>query len=247
MILSVLLWISGNKLQDAIKRTGEARTEEAKRGAEEARKQAADALRDAGIANEKAGNANERASKLERDNLQLRTDLENATAESRTKQAELAKEQTKLASEQGKTAKAQRAADEAQLALKKHLEEEIERRKPRQITLQQRARLVEILSAGPKGSVDIECVLGDGEGLAFANQIDEVLKAAGWTTTGVSQGVFTPTNPAGAGILVHSGRTAPPYAGALQHAFGSVGLPLGGLEQGQLPEGKVQILVGVKP
>jgi hypothetical protein len=95
------------------------------------------------------------------------------------------------------------------------------------------------------GKVDIMCVLG--EGLAFAQDVSDAINSAGWPPTGISQGAYTPRNPVGFGIVVHSAATAPPYATALQRAFFSIGLPLGGAENSNLPEGQVQIVVGNKP
>ena len=89
--------------------------------------------------------------------------------------------------------------------------------------------------------------MSDPEGQTFAAQIDDILKAAGWSTTGVSQGAFAPHNPMGIFIIVHNAKTAPPYAAFLQRAFDLVGVPLLGEENTQIPEGKVQIIVGNKP
>lgn len=121
--------------------------------------------------------------------------------------------------------------------------------KPRRLDAVQRASLIVALSqANPKGLVTVNCVLGDGEGFAFASQIDDVLKAAGWPTTGVNQGVYAGgANPVGFGILVRSAAKAPPHAGALQHAFTAAGMPLAGAEQSSIDEGTVILLIGNKP
>ena len=122
------------------------------------------------------------------------------------------------------------------------------RMQPRRISPEQRARLIAILAQGPKGKVSINCVLGDGEGHTFANDIDDVLKASGWETTGVNQAVFGGGgNPVGFFLRIHDAVTAPPSAVLLQRAFFSVGLPIDGVVLPSLTEGTIEILVGNKP
>jgi len=183
---------------------------------------AANAEHDAADAKTTAAKANERAQVLE-------TDAVNAKAAQQRVETELAKQRES-------TAKAERSL----LELQRHMQ-------PRRISAEQRARLLAILTHGPKGKVSINCVLGDGEGHTFANEIDAVLKASGWETTGVNQGVYSGGNPVGFGIIVRSGIGAPPYAVVLQRAFFSIGIPMDGAENPQLAEGDVQILVGNKP
>lgn len=197
-----------------------------------------------------AAQANEKARTLEHANLILRNDLNEAAGKVAAIQKDAADAQKDAAD-----AKAAQQRVEVEWAKQKEraaiaeraLLELQERIKPRRISMEQRTRLVEMLKQGPKGPVDIACVLGDGEGLALAGQIDEVLKTSGWLTSGVSQGVYAGGNPVGVGILVRDARTAPSYAAVLQRAFGSVAIPLGGAEKADLPEGKVVILVGSKP
>ena len=121
--------------------------------------------------------------------------------------------------------------------------------KPRRLTDTESASLVNALrNASPKGQVEIVCVLGDGDGFAFASQIDTILKAAGWPTTGVSQAAFGPGgNPIGFGIMVRAAATAPPYAVALQSAFTAAGLRIAGAEAAGLAEGTVRLVIGNKP
>jgi hypothetical protein len=192
----------------------------------------------------------EQVANLEHSNLTLRgqvATLETSGAEAKKDVAGLQKAaadatasqqkvEIELAKQQEKTATAERAL----LVLQRRME-------PRRISSEQRTRLIERLSRGPKGKVSISCVLGDGEGLAFANDIEEVLKVSGWPSEGVSQSVFQGSNPVGFGIIVHSAAKAPPYAQLLQQAFFSIGIPMGGAEKPDVPEDAVQILVGNKP
>lgn len=201
-----------------------------------------------GLAKDRQLQSDLRAKDLEIGNLKLRSDTaeagiamahtEAATAIQKAAEATAAQRrvETDLAKQQEKTATAERDL----LQLQRRME-------PRRISAEQRARLVVLLSSGPKGKVGIGCVLGDGEGQAFANDVDGVLKASGWETTGVSQGAYSGGNPIGFGIIVRSAISAPPFAAVLQRAFFSIGIPMAGAENPQLADGAVQILVGNKP
>lgn len=221
--LTWLVWDSGNKVQDAVQADADARIQEAK-----------------GV----AAKADERSRQLEHDNLVLRGDLtaqEGKVAglqkDSANARAAQQKVETDLAKQQEMTANAER-----------ELEELKETMRPRSLTQPQQASLVKLLSGEPKGEVEILCVIGNTEGCAFANQIDKVLKAAGWTVKGggISQAIFSSPVPVGVVIIVRNAITAPPFAARLQRAFFSIGVPIGGVEQSTRPEGSVEIVVEVK-
>lgn len=119
---------------------------------------------------------------------------------------------------------------------------------PRQISEEQRTRLVTLLrAASPKGLVGLGCVRGDAEGGTLAEQIDEVLKAAGWTTTGIAQGTYEGGNPTGLFVLVKSASTAPAHAAVLQRVFKEAGIQLPAYTKSNLGTGDVHIIVGTKP
>ena len=161
--------------------------------------------------------------------LALEADAANAKASQQRVETDLAKQQERAA-------KAEKDLLELQ-----------ERMKPRHLSAEQESRLTEaLMAASRKGLVEIMCILGDAESKAFAVQLDGILKAAGWETTGVNQGIFSPANPVGMGIVVHSQISAPPYVAALQNAFVVAGMPIAGAEQVKLPEGKVQLIIGIK-
>src|SRR5207249_10320499 len=98
-----------------------------------------------------------------------------------------------------------------------------------------------------KGSVLVRCVLGDGEGLAFAKQVADVLRAAGWTVGDVSQGVYSGTNPVGFGIVIRSKQAPPPGAEVLFKALTRAGLPIGVAEEVGIPADRIAVTVGNKP
>lgn len=194
-------------------------------------------------ADSKAARANERAQTIEHDNLALRNDLNTAVGKVAGLQKDAADAKTTQQKVEVELARQRERAAIAEQSLLK-LQERI---KYRTLSVEQRLHLIEILKNAPKGPVDICCVLGDEEGLSFAKQIHEVIKASGWPTSGVSQGAYGGSNPVDIRIIVRDAQTAPKYAAVLQHAFGSVGIPLGGIEKSDMEEGEVQILVGNKP
>jgi hypothetical protein len=174
---------------------------------------------------------------LETDKLKLQNDLavlQAVAADAKTAQKNV---EIALSKQQEKTAKAE-----------KELADLKETVRPRKLTPKQEAALTALLRGDPKGPVMIDCVMGDGEGNAFATQISSILNAAGWPVEkGPNQAVYSGGDPTGFGIIVKSATTAPSFAGRLQQAFFSIGIPLAGAENSTLPEGKVQILVGHKP
>lgn len=199
-------------------------------------KQLTDAKNELAAQQERAARAEQNAAEAKTTAAQTSeraTVLEKEAADAKAAQKKV---EIDLAKQQEKTA----TAEQALLQVQRRIE-------PRKISADQRARLVEILSHGPKGRVAINCVLGDGEGQAFANDIDAVLKASGWESAGVKQGAYSGGNPIGFGILVRNAMSAPAYAAALQRAFFSIGMPMGGAEDSKIPDGAVEILVGNKP
>jgi hypothetical protein len=141
-----------------------------------------------------------------------------------------------LAKQQEKTAIAER--DLANLK---------ETARPRHLTQEQQAALVDMLSGGPNGPVILVCLACDDEANRFAHQIDTVLRLAGWPASGVIQNTYVGDAPTGAWIQMKSVKTAPAYAGRLQQAFFAIGMPLGGAETPSLAEDTVQLIVSRKP
>jgi hypothetical protein len=182
-------------------------------------------------ANARAAEANTKAVEAAEGTAKARAEA--AAAIERTKKLELEAEQ-----QRERAAKAERDLLSVKSAIA-----------PRGFSTAERAKLIAALRAAPvKGKVSINCVLGDGEGFAFANEVDKILKTGGWETTGVSQGAYGPGgNPIGFGVVVHSAASAPPHAATLQAAFKAAGLDLPGAIDANIPEGTVEILVGNKP
>ena len=142
------------------------------------------------------------------------------------------------------------AAHQRERAAKAELElaEIKERIKPRHISAAQRKALLDALRpASPKGLITINCILGDGDGLSYATEWDDILKEADWPTTGVHQVAVTPRNPVGLLIRIHSGVSDPPHAMALQLALAAAGVATEGADSPSIPEGTVELVVGNKP
>ncbi len=226
-VLTVVLRQATNRYQTLVKRDADARIAEASRG---------------------AAQANERTAALEKDNLILRKDVNEAAgkvaeaqrdaadakAAQQRVEVELAKVGIKLAGQQERAAQAERSLLELQ-----------EKLRPRTLSSEQRAKLIDALSRIPKGPVEFLHVEGDHEAFDFAEQVRDVLQKAGWDVG--ERTIMLGVNVVGTLIVVHDAQSAPPYAGALQKAFASASLDLVGTLDGKLPQSRVRIIVGHKP
>ncbi len=160
--------------------------------------------------------------------------------EARAKQAELEKQnlglRTDLAKVQVEAANAQRTLLEVQ-----------ERIKPRQITEEQKARIVNLLRAFPKGTVSVECADGDPESYSFAKQITDMLRSVPFDVTGPKSILGQGGRPMPLCISVRDNKHAPKWAGPLQRALGEIGFTTDGRESSAVPEDAAVIFVGAKP
>jgi hypothetical protein len=193
------------------------------------------------IANLKETNMKHRADKLEQANLQLTLDVE----KEKGKVARLGKEandaraaqqtvEIKFAEQTERTALAERTLLEVQEKVKK-----------RTMSLDQEIFLINLLrQVHSKLIVAIDCIEGDSDGLAAADQIEEIIAAAGWRSGGISIETFM-HNPVGLSLIV--GKDVDPSAGVLQSAFGQAGIPLKGVEDDSVQDSEVEIMVGSRP
>jgi hypothetical protein len=241
-LFTYLTWRSSNRVQDAIVADANARIAEADSKGKEAGRQA-------GIANKAAGDANERATILENVNLTLRgqvATLETQAADATKNVAVLQKSAADAkAAQQLVQIELARQEEKAAIA-EKQLAELKEALRPRSLTEGQHAALVELLSGDPKGPVIVECVLGDGEGKAFATQIAAAMKEAGWTDGGVDEVSYMNGDPEGLEIAVSKADSAPAYIAHIRSAFRLVGIPMEGIADAGIAEGVVRIIVGHK-
>lgn len=187
----------------------------------------------------------EAGKKIEDARAEAGVKIEKAKADADAKAAELAKEQTKLAVEQGKTAKAQRLQAEAQLALKKHLEEVAERQRPR-LTADQRSQLVALLKEGPKGKILLQGVFNDPGALKLADDLEVVLKEAGWEVLDVGFVASTLVD-VHLMIQVRDTKHAPARAAHILKSLRAIGLSVGSESSAAIEEGGLVLIVGSKP
>lgn len=107
----------------------------------------------------------------------------------------------------------------------------------------QREQLIDLLDPGPKGNVDIFCVMGDTLSELTADHLDEVLTADGWKTNGVSQSAFA-SPPKGLVLAVNSKETAPSYASFLQRVFATIGIEVSAKIDNKYREWSLTVIVG---
>jgi TolA-binding protein len=107
----------------------------------------------------------------------------------------------------------------------------------------QREQLIDLLDPGPKGNVDIFCVMGNDTSELTADHLDEILTADGWKTNGVAQSAYA--NPPGGLVLaVNSKETAPSYASFLQRVFSTIGMEVNAKIDTKYREWSLTIIVG---
>jgi hypothetical protein len=117
-------------------------------------------------------------------------------------------------------------AKAAQLQL--DLEKERAARLPRNISAQNRARLLACLRAGPKGPVIVVPKTFDEEAEAYANQIFQVLRDAQFEIRPLTGQRPLGFGSAGAFMFVSDMSHPPPHAGHIQGCFGQIGVELAG-------------------
>ena len=108
----------------------------------------------------------------------------------------------------------------------------------------QREQLIGLLDPGPKGNVDIFCVMDDAGSEQTARQIEDILASDGWKTNGVAQSAFA-NPPQGIRLAVNSKETAPSYASFLQRVFSTIGIPVSAKIDKKYREWSLTIVVGV--
>lgn len=225
--------------------------ETAKKDASVADAKAAQANLEAAKANEGLAKSNLEIARLTNEAAALRVEAENAKANIASAQADAAKAnegaikataevarlQIVVANAETKRAEAERALLELQ-----------ERIKDRHLTTEQRARLVELFKANPKGKINVSCVGGSSpEPCIFASEIVDTLKLGGWDVEFSPGFISVGGIPVGLIIQVRSSDKAPVRAEVLQKALGEIGFAAPGEVQPTLDEQTVNLIVGAKP
>jgi hypothetical protein len=108
---------------------------------------------------------------------------------------------------------------------------------------QQRKMLAKLLSAGPKGELDIISVMNDTRSNEFAILLKQALDDQGWNTPGIIQSAFT-IPPEGLVLVIHSKQTAPSYAKFLQRTFTTLGMQVTAQINSKFREWSISLIVG---
>jgi hypothetical protein len=176
-----------------------------------------------------ADDANERSKSLEHANLELRSQV--ATLET------------------GAAKQQERAAEAEQELLRLQ-----DRVKIRHLSAEQRKKMIDFLTSTeaskiPKGTIRIHRLLLDQTAQAFALEIKEAFAVAGWPSDDIGRDMIPSgdTIPVGIVVIFHSSQNIPVHAGLILHALIAADLnPTSGENPG-VPDGMVEILVGIKP
>jgi hypothetical protein len=128
-------------------------------------------------------------------------------------------------------------------ALELELEPELEPELEIGLAESQREQLIDLLDPGPKGNIDIFCVIGDEGSQSTASQLDEIMTNDGWKTNGVAQSAFS-NPPQGIVLAVNSKETAPSYASFLQRVFSTIGIPVSAKFDSKYREWSLTVIVG---
>ncbi len=107
----------------------------------------------------------------------------------------------------------------------------------------QQEQLIGLLDPGPKGNVDIFCIVDDENSETTARQLESILSSDGWKTNGVAKSAFTKP-PKGVVLAVNSKDTAPSYASFLQRVFSTIGMIVSPKIDKKYREWSLTIIVG---
>jgi hypothetical protein len=121
-----------------------------------------------------------------------------------------------------------------------------EAKRPRELTPEQKNKLLVMLKESPKGHVDLRAPLSDDEAAMFALKLRAVLVEAGWET---SNSAIRTANIGARGLYVEIFGTtiSPPHADALLKALNAIGLHTTKRIIARDTKGRIGILVGSKP
>ncbi len=145
-----------------------------------------------------------------------------------------------------------RQRDQAESVLRAQLEQagkaaaQLEQQTHRRITPDERSKFIDDLEFSPKGKVRVHVnQAADAETLGFADQIRELVTAAGYDagpTLDLGPGEQIPP-----GVFMSVKHGHHPFAGALQQAFGTIGVNATGVIDFHIEGDEVRIDVGKKP
>ena len=118
---------------------------------------------------------------------------------------------------------------------------------PRQVTEAQRHDFIAALKDAPKGRVEVYIYdYRDQEVQGYATQIRNLLVLAGYDCGEKVQVSNKPYSPEGILVVAKDPRSAPEHAGAIQHAFGEIGIDAPAARDENLDLDQVIVVVGRK-
>jgi hypothetical protein len=124
------------------------------------------------------------------------------------------------------------------------LQKELEERKNRRITDEQKRAIIERLTPLPKGKVLFNPLMADGEAVQFSDQIKSVLAASGYDVDDVPQGDrLLSLNRTGAFLWFKDASAPPERAKNISTAFRLVGITLWGDPQPDFPDPDTLVVV----
>lgn len=129
-----------------------------------------------------------------------------------------------------------------------------ERVRIRHLSAEQRKKLSDFLNAAattnaPRGPFRIQRLLLDETAQPFAVEIKDAFTAGGWPSDDVGRDIIPSGGsiPVGVVVIFHSSQSIPAHAGVIQGALTAAGLDPTLGENPNVPEGMVEIMIGVKP
>jgi len=124
-----------------------------------------------------------------------------------------------------------------------NLEEQL---RPRVITSAQCEKFVELLQHDPKGKILVFVYNQDSEILNYANQIRDMVIAAGYDSEKNVAMSFGSQSPVGIIMIMKDRNAQPPFTGSVQKAFQGIGIKPQGAIDSETPDGAIIIVVGRK-
>jgi hypothetical protein len=260
-IATILLWASGNRVQDEIRKDADARIATADSRGEEAKRGAAEARAESDKANAGLVKSNEEIARLTAEAEKAKSERAEADKQIAIAKADAARAKEGIANAEAVSAKAGvevarlrvvvANAETKRAEAEKDLLELREKITWRHLAPAQRATLVKALKASPnKGEIVLNCPFNNAEAFAFAEEFRGVFKEAEWPVVDNAVGLMQ--LPATAtGIILTFGDESPDSAGQYLARAIISGRPSDSLiltpPNPRLGKDRVVLTIGTKP
>ena len=264
-LMTWIVWKSGNRVQDEVRKDADARIATADSRAEEAKRGAAEARAESDKANAGLVKSNVEIARLTAEAEKAKAERAEADKQIAIAKADAARAKEGIANAEARSLEASaevarlqgvvKNAEARRLDAERKLLEMQERINPRHLTAEQANRLTEELTKSAKGEIEIRCPIGTPEAHDFALEVVRVFEASGWKVTFNDRVIITPT-PVGLKLWLHTDQpivagkslteTGPDRAFSIINAFKVVGLPIEGQFSHDTPKDGVWLIVGFK-